>query len=293
MVKILFYIVHALSYLPFWFWYGVSDILFVLTFYVFAYRKKVVLSNLDIVFPNKDAAEKHRIARRFYRNFTDFIVENIKSFSMSQASLRKRFAMSNIDEVTQYIAAHNGGAIISMSHQFNWEWMMNIEEKMPRQAHSVAAYTPLSNTVLDRMVKKNRERFGSSLLSSSKLPLFIKKLQDDGRWPFVGLVADQSPHASNKFWAPFFGVEVPVFSGLEVLSKRFGLSLWFMHVRKLMRGYYQAHFELIAPANHSLAKGELTMRYLAKVEEQIVAQPETYLWSHRRWKHAGKRPATK
>ena len=32
--------------------------------------------------------------------------------------------------------------------------------------------------------------------------------------------------------------------------------------------------------------GEVTQKYMAKVEEIIRRKPEYYLWSHRRWKHS-------
>ncbi len=286
MSKVLYYLVLGLSYLPFWFWYGVSDVLFVLVYFVIGYRKKVVLGNLDIAFPEKSAVEKQKIAKRFYRHFTDFLVENIKSFSMSQATLAKRFRMLNHDILSAHIQQHNKGAVIAMSHQFNWEWLIDMAEYMPAQAQTMAAYTPLSNKVLDKLIQANRSRFDSVLVSSSLLPMQVKVWQEEGVSPIVGLIADQSPQASYKFWAPFFGVEVPVFTGIEMLSKRFDLDLWFMHVRKRKRGHYEAYFELITDKPSTYSKGELTALYLAKVEEQIKAQPDTYLWSHRRWKHA-------
>ncbi len=286
MSKVLYYVILGLSYLPFWFWYGVSDILFVLIYFVIGYRKKVVLGNLDIAFPEKSAVEKQKIAKRFYRHFTDFLVENIKCFSLKRSTLAKRFHMINHQDLSAHICQRKKGAIIAMSHQFNWEWIINTVEYMPTQSVTMAAYTPLSNKVLDKLIKANRERFGSALVSSSLLPMQVKVWQEEGISPIVGLIADQSPQASYKFWAPFFGVEVPVFTGVEMLSKRFDLDVWFMHVRKRKRGYYEAYFELITDKPSTYSKGELTALYLVKVEEQIKAQPETYLWSHRRWKHA-------
>ncbi len=286
MSKVLYYIIVGLSYLPFWFWYGVSDILFVLIYFLIGYRKKVVLGNLDIAFPEKSAAEKRKIAKRFYRHFTDFLIENIKCFSLRRSTLAKRFRLINHQDLSAHIRQHKKGVVVAISHQFNWEWMMNIAEYMPTQSVTMAAYTPLSNKSLDKLIQANRSRFGSVLVSSSLLPMQVKVWQEEGMWPIVGLIADQSPHASYKFWAPFFGVEVPVFTGIEILAKRFDLDVWFMHIHKRKRGYYEAHFELITDKSATYSKGELTALYLAKVEEQIKAQPETYLWSHRRWKHA-------
>ena len=61
----------CLARLPFWVLYGISDILFVVTYYIVGYRKKVVKQNLAESFPDKFEAERKSIMRQFYRNFTD------------------------------------------------------------------------------------------------------------------------------------------------------------------------------------------------------------------------------
>jgi lauroyl/myristoyl acyltransferase len=71
--------------------YGLSDLLAFLTYYIFGYRKKVVLDNLAIAFPEKTTAEKRKIAKQFYRNFLDTLVESVKMISASEAQVEKRF----------------------------------------------------------------------------------------------------------------------------------------------------------------------------------------------------------
>lgn len=286
MLKLGYYLFYCISLLPFWIWYGIADIIFVLAYYVFGYRKKVVLYNLNLAFPYKSVMEKRKIAKRYYRHLSDFLVETVKVFSLSKKQMRKRIYISNLEDLHTHIREHQQGAVLAMAHQFNWEWLLNIAEDMPDKVRTVVAYTPLSNPSMDVMIKQNRERFGSEMVASAHLPFYIKQVQDEGFYPFVGLVADQSPPADYKFWAPFFGIEVPVFTGVETVAKRFGLSVWFVQVQKCKRGYYEACFELLTDKPNSFTKGELTKLYLSKVEAQIRSFPDTYLWSHRRWKHA-------
>jgi KDO2-lipid IV(A) lauroyltransferase len=61
------------------------------------------------------------------------------------------------------------------------------------------------------------------------------------------------------------------------------------HTRKLGRGRYEVfHYKLVEnPAEYT--PEEIMMTYVKKLEEIIQAEPEYWLWSHRRWKH--KRPA--
>ncbi len=282
--KIIFIILKTLSYLPFWVLYGISDVLFVLNYYIIGYRKKLVMDNLNIAFPEKSLDEKKKISRVFFRNFTDFIVESIKTFSMSKESFEKRYRFENIEEIKEYLIKDNRGAVISAAHQFNWEWMIYVGSRLSGNLKAFISYTPLSNKVLDSLIRKNRERFGLTLTSASQ---FINTLgkADENILPVSGLISDQSPKANYKFRAEFFGVEVPVYTGPENIARKLNQSFWFLNVKKAKRGHYLVYFELIAPDVSTYKEGELTKISLRKTEELIRAQPENYLWTHRRWKH--------
>jgi len=282
--KIIYIVLKTLSYLPFWILYGVSDVLFILVYYVIGYRKKVVMDNLNIAFPEKTPKEKKKISRKFFRNFTDFIVESIKTFSMSKKSFEKRYYFDNIKEINELVIKSNRGAAINAAHQFNWEWMIYVGAKLPKSTQTFISYTPLSNKLLDSLIRKNRERFGLKLASASR---FMRTLEntDKSILPISGLISDQSPKSNYKFRADFFGVNVPVYTGPENIAKKFNQSYWFLNVKKVKRGHYLVHFELIDMDVSNYEDGELTKIGLRKTEELIRQQPENYLWTHRRWKH--------
>ena len=195
---LLFYFLKAISYLPFWFWHGVSDLLSVLIYYVLGYRKKVVMENLDLAFPDKSKKEKEKIARKFYRNFTDFIVESIKAFSMSAAAFEKRYQIVNFDEILDYVSKHQQGAVLTATHSFSWEWMISAGHRLPQGINAYIAYTPLSNKPLDKLIRKNRERFGLKLSRASKFAENLKNQPSD-MLSLCGLIADQSPKKQYKF----------------------------------------------------------------------------------------------
>ena len=82
MQRLAFYIVYPLlkliSILPFKLLYLLSDIVFVLMYTIFGYRKKVVRANLKLAFPEKTSNERNKIMRAFYRHLCDLIFEAIK-----------------------------------------------------------------------------------------------------------------------------------------------------------------------------------------------------------------------
>ena len=62
-------ILRLFSRLPLWMLYRISDLLFLLVYFVVRYRRKVVRENLSRSFPDRSKQERRLIERRFYRFF--------------------------------------------------------------------------------------------------------------------------------------------------------------------------------------------------------------------------------
>ncbi|MEY3451950.1 MAG: hypothetical protein RL711_1778, partial [Bacteroidota bacterium] len=62
----------------------------------------------------------------------------------------------------------------------------------------------------------------------------------------------------------------------------------YMSVNKIKRGYYEITPELLFTDSKNTAEHEISTRFITRLEEEIIANPSTWLWSHRRWKD--KRP---
>jgi KDO2-lipid IV(A) lauroyltransferase len=286
--QLLFIFLKTVSYLPFWFWHGFADILWVLNYHIIGYRKNVVLENLRIAFPEKTENERKRIAKKFFRNFSDFIIESIKAFSMSEKQFKKRYQITNVDELNRVLLNSKKGAIITAGHIFSWEWMISVGASLSREIVGRVAYTPLSNKALNKLIKENRERFGLKMTPSNK---FTKTLEQNykSEISLTGLISDQSPRENYKFWTDFFGVKVPVYTGPETMAKRFDQSYWFLKTTKIGRSKYSLEFELLSENPSEVGDNELTELFIKKLEDQIRAFPDNYLWTHRRWKHANKK----
>jgi len=282
--KLLFIFLKGIAYLPFWFWHGFADILWVLNYYIIGYRKKVVLENLRIAFPEKSELERKRIAKKFFRNFSDFIIESIKAFSMSRKSFEKRYVIENKEEVFDYMITSGRGVVATAAHVFNWEWMIFLGNSMPEPIQGLVSYTPISNKSLNRLIKANRERFGLNIIPSKD---FVKTLENKVKQKLCisGLIADQSPKANYKFRTDFFGVDVPFYTGPESSARKHNHSFWFLHIQKPKRSHYVLNFELIADQPNEFTENDLTKIYIQKVEDLIRKYPDNYLWTHRRWKH--------
>ncbi len=107
---------------------------------------------------------------------------------------------------------------------------------------------------------------------------------------FYGFASDQSPQLIKaKYWDTFMGLEVPVYTGAEMLAKKLDMNMFFVKVKKVKRGFYEATIVPLVDNPRDYPDYEITSLFLREVEKQILEAPEYYFWTHKRWKHVGKK----
>lgn len=281
MYYVVFGILYAISLLPLAVLYLLSDLLYFITWYIVGYRKKVVNRNLLIAFPEKSAEERRAIAKKFYRCFWDNWIESIKMMSISRKGLLKRMD-GNLDVLAK-LAQENKACYIMMGHQFNWEWG-NSYVMLTGVTTLLAAYSPLSSTIFDRLFLYLRTRFGAALLPFNHMSRAMLPFRN--RVYALALMADQSPPGPEKsYWPDFFSRPTAFLKGPEKGARRAGLPVVFLAINRKKRGHYFLDFYLLHPNAGQLSEGELTRLYVEALEKTIRENPASYLWSHKRWKH--------
>src|SRR5688572_24103345 len=115
------FFIRLLSQLPLSVLYGFSDFLFVVSFYVVRYRRRLVEKNLKASFPEKTIADIKLIEKEFYKNLCDYAVEMLKLLTISKEDLARRMVFRN-SELTDHFKEKQQSILFLASHQFNWEW---------------------------------------------------------------------------------------------------------------------------------------------------------------------------
>jgi len=278
-----------ISILPFRLLYAFSDFLYLLIYRIFGYRKKVVKANLNLVFPDKSKEEINRITKVFYHHLCDMMVESIKSLTISETEMKKRFTFSNI-EVIQNLEKDNRSIALMCAHYGSWEWIFILQTYVNNKGYAI--YKRLANKYFDRLVKRIRAKYNSHLITTKESITILMKAKVDDKLTICGFVSDQSPKVDKAYhWNDFMGIKVPVHTGAEMIAKRINMAVVFFRVKKLKRGYYETTFETIAENPKEFKDYEITDAFIKLVEKQIHEAPEYYLWTHKRWKHRDKVPA--
>jgi KDO2-lipid IV(A) lauroyltransferase len=288
MDKAMYYLVYGflylLSLLPMRVLYFLSDGIYLLVYHVIGYRRKVVMGNLQIAFPEKTEKQKIQIAKKFYHNFIDSFIEVIKMVSARDSFFMKRYTVET--EALNQLYATGKSCQLHLGHTFNWECGQIVLTKLTPY-RLLVVYQPISNPVFEKIFYQLRTHSGNVFLPANNMRNSILPFLESQY--LLGLVADQNPsNPDTAYWRDFFGRPTPFVSGPEKGARAGNLPVVFAYMEKPKRGKYRAVIEVATDNAALLPEGELTTRYVKYLEEVIRKNPDMWLWSHRRWKHEPK-----
>ena len=272
---------YLVSLLPARALYLLSDFFYLLVYRVFGYRKNVVTTNLEKSFPGKSAAEIDRIRRDYYRYFCDLTLETLKTLSLPPAKAESFFKHAETSVLEEFFNKKQS-VILVMGHLGNWELAGAYFSQLPLHPLYVI-YHPLANEHFDRLFYKMRSRFGTGLYAMKDT--FKGMLKNRKRATATAFIADQTPSPANAHWMTFLNQDTPVFKGTEIIAKKLDYPVIYISVIREKRGLYSLHTELLTEHPNELAENQLTEMHTRRLEQDIIRYPETWLWSHRRWKH--------
>ncbi len=285
----IFSLVSILSRLPLRVLYWVADwLLYPLIYHIARYRRKVVDRNLLIAFPQHTPAERKRIAHDFYHQFCNTIVEIIYGYRCSEEEMRERVIFENTEEVNQLVEKAGGG-IFMLAHMGNWEWMASIQQWLNNGITEVNVYRTLKNKRMDRLMLAIRAKRGGVCVEKQRILREMLRYRAAQKNITVGLLSDQKTRPEvTKTWVTFMGQTVGFLEGGEVLSKKFNYPVFYAHITRTGRGYYQCVFRVLSATPTQTLEGEITAAYARSLETNIYEQPALWLWTHNRFKYCKK-----
>ena len=268
-----------ISLLPFKVLYFLSDILYLILYYIINYRKEIISKNIDNSFPDLNTKQKTHLIKQFYKHLSDIMVESVKSFTITKKQLYKRFTITNHEIIDAY-AAKNRSVIIVGGHYNNWE-MFAQATPLYHKHKCLGIYKELSNKFYNSKMLKSRQQFGFSMYSMNETLKCFK----NNSIKAIFFASDQSPsNYKNVFWTHFLNQDTAVLSGVERLSKLYDYPIFSYHITKSRRGYYKAEYELLIDSPKTFKNGDITRIFTKKIQQMILENPQFWLWSHKRWK---------
>ncbi|MEE4277031.1 MAG: lysophospholipid acyltransferase family protein [Halieaceae bacterium] len=274
-------LLRALAALPEGVAQALSSLAYLLAYHLLRYRRATVRENLAQAFPQKTVGERLQIERAFYRYFCDLLLEILRSTRMPSAAFAEGVSFRNPEllfEVTNQLSSQ---AILLLIHQGNWEW--SLHSAMQHLGAPVdPVYKPLHSPFWDQLILEARSRFGATPMTIASVGREV--VRGRGRRRLIALLADQAGPRHGGFWTEFLGRPASFYRGPEKLARALALPLLFAQCRRLSRGRYEIEFHLISLPPHDSEGDALLKAYVDLAQRCIAEQPETYLWTNRRWK---------
>tara|TARA_B100000513_G_scaffold95772_1_gene40548 strand:- start:265 stop:1116 length:852 start_codon:yes stop_codon:yes gene_type:complete len=269
------------SLLPIQILYLISKIIRFIVYDILCYREKVVIDNIQNTFIEKSQTEVIKLKNNFYDYFFELIVEIIKLLSISNNELNKRFTFSNINVIKQALKK-NKSVIVVVGHYGNWEWALRSASNLI-DTKIIGVYKRINNTIFEWLLLKIRSNTNVLPVEIKSLP---RELVNNNEKKIYAMVADQSPTLEqSNVRINFLNRDTLVYTGVEKISKKYNMPVFYLNIKLTSKGYYESTFEEINSKNINGKKLEITKKFFSKLENQIKSEPRLWLWSHKRWKH--------
>jgi KDO2-lipid IV(A) lauroyltransferase len=277
-------IIWFISILPFRLLYLLSDAVYVIVYYIIGYRKKTVRKNFALALPHLTETERKALEKKFYHHFCDNFAEMAKALSITQKQIKQRFVFTNF-EVVHDLEKQGKSIAMLLGHYASYEWLLQMNVYFNTHI-GYGIYKPMRNKYFDKLVRKIRGRFKAELVGVRDVIPTMRQNARNGVKGVYGFITDQSPLKNSAIhWGDFFGMEVPIHVGGEMLSKKLGLNMFFAKIEKVKRGHYSCTFIPVEGNLKEIPNFEISDRFMKMLEAQILEKPEYYLWTHKRFKH--------
>ena len=175
-----------------------------------------------------------------------------------------------------------------MSHAGNWEYTSQRVCFAGRNFEYIGVVAKeVSNPYFDKFFTNMRLRLqdgNAEIIPFKQTARYLASIRH--KTSMIITIADQTPHKDQiQYRTNFLNQDSGVFLGPERIAKSLNYAVVYCHVLKNGRGKYHIDFELITDTPNDTELYEITNKHVKLLEEDIIKQPETWLWSHRRWKY--------
>ena len=253
---------------------GVGLLLYPLAFE----RRRVVLTNLRLCFPQWSDAERSQVARRHFQAFARTLVEHGVLWWGSRERIQRLVRVEGLENwqavrdrpviwfAPHFVGLDMGGARIIT------EW------------RGISVYSHQKDPVVDRVLLRGRTRFVTPALFSRQdgIRPVVKAMREG--LPFYYL-PDMDFGSRDSIFVPFFGVPAATITGLSRIA-RLARAVVVPAVTRQLPGRqgYELRFY---PAWRDFPSGDVeadTQRMNEFIEQRAAEMPEQYYWVHRRFK---------
>jgi KDO2-lipid IV(A) lauroyltransferase len=240
-------------------------------------RKSIVQDNINKCFPNYSDSEKLYTIKNCIKEVCRSILERGTAWFGSQNQLKNLVQIHGLEHIPK------DGAILLGIHMSGLETCAIALTLAFEPDKWASIYMPQKNQIFDAIVKTQRGRFGTILLSkANSAKNVLRHLKNDG---YVQIFADMDFGIKDSIFSNFFGNPAATITSVARISELSNKKVVPM-VPIFNRN--SAKYDLyILPCFENYPSGNLQNdidRLNQHFEDSIKLDPSQYWWVHRRFK---------
>ena len=242
------------------------------------------LRNLEIAYPGRTRERREATLRSAYRNLGVLLAEfcQMSGYTREQAS-----AFIEYEGLGHYLSARDRGrgVLVLTGHLGAWELSSFYHSLMGHRMGLVIRR--LDNSLVDAFVNRIRCLHGNRVIHKDDFARGLIAAMRAGET--VGILMDTNMTPPQGIFVPFFGVKACTASGLAKVAMKTGAAvlpgflLWNEELGKYVLKF-GAELEVARTGDVAADVLTNTAAFTATIERYVRANPEQWLWMHRRWK---------
>ena len=241
-------------------------------------RRRIAARNLELCFPELDAAERARLLEENLRDGGVMLIEFALAWMGSPRAIAR--IPVTIEGIEHLEAAHAAGlgVLLVGAHFSHLELCARLVSERLKIA---GMYREHENAAFEWTIKRARLGYASAMFTKDELRQTVRWLKNGGT---IWYAPDQDMRGKDAVFAPFFGVPAATITATHRLARLSGARVIPFFHRRLDSGGYAIRLEAALddfPGSDVVAD---TARVNATIERMVREAPTQYLWMHKRFK---------
>ena len=248
-------------------------------------RGKLILENLERVYPHSSELWRKDIRSEVYKNIAWTLAETL-ALQKNQAQALDWVKVKN-EKIINDLMRQNHGALLLSGHFGNWElgasWLTQNAIKHGHKMYVI--YQAIHDKDIDEYLIKMREDYGLVMLDKNISVMKISHLLKDGA--HIILLNDVS--GESRLRVPFMGVDATNMPGPALMAMLSGCAVVPLCIFR--DAPFEHELEIFEPLefpdikNHEERLNLITLEMNKAVEKFIRMRPSQWFWLHNRWKN--------
>ena len=241
-------------------------------------RKRIVVKQLKLCFPNKTKKEIAKLTKLIYR---ELAVSCAEIFVFNDSYFKDRIELVNFEELDKALTLKKGAIIVS-AHFGNWEIGAKLIAKKHNEVYGIVKN--IRNKLFNDYIEKQRQDFGiRTIPMKSALKKIISALNNN---KVVAILVDQYA-AKQGTEMEFMGHKTMVYTSVAQIALKYNTPIIVAFDVRDKKGNHKYIFHnaiLSVPSISDRHVFDLTKQINNIIEEYINKYPQLWFWVHRKWR---------